>query len=395
MTRHGLRFLPSWLLGFLAAALVVSPALWANSADFEADLEVGAYADTDHVAVLTPALGGTLKDAANGLAASGNYVVDIVSGASVDIVSTASRRWTEVRHAAELSVEHKAGNLGVSISGGASREPDFLSWSAGATGRIELDERHVTPSVGYSFARDSAGRAGTPFSVYSLELARHTAQAGVELILSRYSRLSLLSEAVFESGRQEKPYRLLPMFTERNAASVARGESIADVNRLRLPGRVAERLPEARQRASLTADWAIRMSKSTLRANERLYTDSWGLSASTTDVSWAVDFGQHWLFTPHLRVHAQSGASFWRLAYVARFEAGELSLPSLRSGDRELSPLLTTTLGFGAQYHTGVIPTHGWTFGAVLEGGHTRFYDALFIERRLAAIVVLTVQRGF
>lgn len=387
------RSMPRWLWGSIAASQLASPA--AGGADFDSNLEVGAYADSDNVSVLTPAIGGSMKDAARGLQASGSYLVDIVSGASVDIVSTASPRWTEVRHAAELSVERKTGDLGVSVSGGASREPDFLAWSLGATGRVELDDRHVTPSVGYSFSHDSAGRSDTPLSVYSLELARHTVQVGVELILNRSSRLNLLAEAVFELGRQEKPYRFLPVFSEENAAALDSGASIETVNLLRLPGRMAERVPETRQRFSLTGDWATRLRASTLRVNERLYADSWGLAATTTDVSWAIDLGERWRVAPRARLHAQSGASFWRLGYVAATDAGQVGVPSLRSGDRELSPLVTGSLGLGSEYHTAPSPEQGWTFGALLDASHTRFFEALFIDRRFAGLVVLSVQRGF
>jgi hypothetical protein len=202
----------------------------AGSADFDAQLEVSGYADTDHVEVLTPAVSGTLSDARSGVSATGGYVVDIVSGASVDIVSTASERWVEVRQAADLSVDHKPDDLGVTLSGSVSREPDYLSWSLGAAARIELDADHVTPSLGYSFSHDTAGRRGTPYSVYALQLVRHTAQAGVELVLDRSSRLVLLGEAALELGRQEKPYRFLPLFDATAAALIEPGESIDSVN---------------------------------------------------------------------------------------------------------------------------------------------------------------------
>jgi hypothetical protein len=45
----------------------------------------------------------TLKNSLEGCSLHGSYLADIVSAASVDIVSTASPRWTEVRHAGSLS----------------------------------------------------------------------------------------------------------------------------------------------------------------------------------------------------------------------------------------------------------------------------------------------------
>lgn len=384
-----------WPVIGLTVGACFAQARSAGSADFDAEIEVSGYADTDHVEVLTPAVSGTLSDARSGVSATGGYVVDIVSGASVDIVSTASERWVEVRQAADLSVDHKPEDLGLSVSGSVSREPDYLSWSIGATARIELDSDHVTPSLGYSLSHDTAGRRGTPYSVYALRLVRHTAQAGVELVLDRSSRLAILGEATFESGRQEKPYRFLPIFDAQTAALLEPGASIDTVNALRLPGRIAERVPETRRRFTLTGDWARRGAHHTLRVNERLYSDSWGLHASTSDLSWLLDVSSRLTLAPRARFHVQSSVDFWQRAYVAELGGAELAVPSLRSGDRELSALWTASLGFGSEWRTQPAYGQGWAFGALIELSFTEFLDALFIEQRSSALAVLTVERAF
>jgi hypothetical protein len=384
-----------WLTACAGIAACLAQARSAGSADFDAELEVSAYADTDHVEVLTPAISGTLSDARSGVSATGGYVVDIVSGASVDIVSTASERWVEVRQAADLSVDLEQGDAGLTVSGSVSREPDYLSWSVGAMARLELDANHVTPSLGYSFSHDTAGRSGTPYSVYALRLARHVAQAGVELVIDRSSRLMLLAEAAFESGRQEKPYRFLPLFNQQDAARLEPGASVESVNAVRLPGRIAERVPESRRRFTLTGDWARRGAQQTLRVNERLYADSWGLFASTSDVSWLWDASSRLTLVPRARLHVQSSVNFWQRAYVGAVDAGELSVPALRSGDRELSALWTGALGFGSEWRTQPTYGQGWTFGALLDVGFTNFFDALFIEQRSSALAALTAERAF
>src|SRR6478752_6611925 len=81
--------------------------LWASSAESDttvvkASTEVSAYQDSDHVGVLTPTIAGSVESPTGGWSAHGRYLVDAVSAASVDIVSTASRRWKEIRHAGTL-----------------------------------------------------------------------------------------------------------------------------------------------------------------------------------------------------------------------------------------------------------------------------------------------------
>jgi hypothetical protein len=217
----------------------------------------------------------------------------------------------------------------------------------------------------------------------------------VELVLDRSSRLVLLGEAAFELGRQEKPYRFLPLFDAATAAQIEPGESIDSVNALRLPGRIAERVPDSRRRFTLTGDWARRTTRSTLRVNERLYADSWGLYASTSDVSWLWDLSSRLTLTPRARFHVQSSVDFWQRAYVAEIDAGELGVPALRSGDRELSALWTGSLGLASEWRTQPGYGRGWAFGALIELGFTRFLDALFIEQRSSALLVLTAERAF
>ena len=65
------------------------------------------------VAVAALAVSGAIA----GWSVGGQYLVDIVSAASVDIVSTASRHWKEVRHAGALDAAYEPGTLGVRASG--------------------------------------------------------------------------------------------------------------------------------------------------------------------------------------------------------------------------------------------------------------------------------------
>jgi hypothetical protein len=324
-----------------------------NGLDLETKSELGAYVDTDAVSVITPAVQATLKNALEGWSLDGSYLADIVSAASVDIVSTASPRWTEVRHAGSLSGSFDVGDTTTSVSGAASREPDYSSLTGGIAERIALADKTVTPFLGYFFTRDEAGRTGTPFSVYSLILWRHAVSAGIELIVDRSTAFTLVGDAAFESGRQEKPYRFLPLFAPEVADTIPAGASAARVNLERLPARVGERVPEQRRRFAASGRLAHRLSSATLIVSERLYQDDWGLRASTTHLRISLDAGQRWFISAHLRGHVQSGVSFWQRAYVARPAGSGLEVPRLRTGDRELGPLASATLGGSVRWLIG------------------------------------------
>lgn len=368
-----------------------------SSLSLETKEEFSAYVDTDAVSVITPAVEATLKDPLAGWSATGSYLVDVVSAASVDIVSTASTHWTEVRHAAALSGSVDIGDTSTSIAGSISREPDYLSLSGGATERIEFAHKTVTPVVGYSFTRDVSGRTGTPFSVYSLVLHRHTVTGGLELILDPTTLVTLGADASFESGRQEKPYRFVPLFAPNVADQISAGASIATVNALRLPGRASERVPDSRKRFSVSARLAQRISGwSTFAISERLYQDDWGLKASTTDLRMLMDASARWFIWTHFRVHVQSGVSFWHRAYVGRPGPIGIEVPALRTGDRELSPLASGTFGGGIRWLIGRdTRPDAWSLLFQTDVLTTSFTDALFIQNRQAFFNSLALEGKF
>jgi hypothetical protein len=82
---------------------------------------------------------GAVRDTLSGWSASGSYLVDVVSAASVDIVSTASPSWQELRHAAALEATYQPGTLGAKFGGSVSSEPDYLS--AGGARRAANESR--------------------------------------------------------------------------------------------------------------------------------------------------------------------------------------------------------------------------------------------------------------
>ena len=381
------------LLAPIAAAVTLASAASAQSARWETGGEVAGYGDSDHVWVLTPSARAQVR--AGGFDAQASYLVDIVSAASVDIVSTASPRWNEVRHAATLGAGYKPGDLGASATLATSVEPDFVSARFGLSTSADLARKNVTLSLGYAYEHDVAGRTGTPYSVYALKLDRHEIAASALVVVGRATTLTPALDLSFDSGRQEKPYRFLPLFSAAVAPQVPVAAAIDDVNRARLPGRIGERLPETRQRAAASLRLAHRFRASTLTLLDRVYTDSWGQLANTTDLKWTFELSRRWSVWPHLRYHEQTGVSFWRRAYVGQVTAGQVIAPEYRSGDRELSPLRTLTAGPGVAFDFGSPEPRALSATLEIEGASTRFRDALYIDHRWAGFAVASFTARF
>ncbi len=356
-----------------------------------ASLETAAYTDSDHVSVFTPALSFGIHDPIGGTTLAGHYLVDVVSAASVDIVSTASRRFREVRQAGGLEIGYKPRDFGIAVSASISREPDYLAITAGGDLTYDFGEKNFSFVLGYSYGHDTAGRSDTPFNVFSRTLDKNYIQAALNIVVNRSTVLGLAADVMFENGDQSKPYRYVPLFSPDASLKAVAGASVDYVNSHRLPERALEQLPLARRRFAITERLAHRFDDSTLRLEERVYQDTWVLRASTTDVRWIYDATKRFEVGPHLRFHVQSGTSFWQRAYVS--SPTGWSLPEFRTGDRELGPLWTFTGGGGAKVNLGPAATpRAFSIGLTVDGMYTSYLDDLYILSRAGVLGALTFE---
>jgi hypothetical protein len=363
----------------------------ASPIDEHAALEYGQYADSDHVFVETPSVRGSIGNPTAGWSAEGQYLVDVVSAASADIVSTASRRWQEVRQEGAVGAAFKPKTLGAQLSATVSDEPDYLSLSAGGAVTQDLADKNVTWLLGYAHGHDVAGRTGTPFSVFSRALDRNAFTASLTLVVDAATVASFVGDAVFENGDPSKPYRYIPLFLP--GTSVPVGASVDLVNQLRASPRPLEQLPLSRQRYAVTARVAHRYRLATLRLEERLYGDSWLLAATTTDARFLWDVGRRVEIGPHARVHAQTAVDFWQRAYVT---GPGFQVPALRTGDRELGPLVNGTAGGRLRVGIGGDATpSSWVLGVDVEATYTRFLDDLYVTDRVSGLGTLSLETDF
>lgn len=383
----------------LRAAFAASVALFLGfHVDARADVttraatEVAGYHDSIATSVVTPSVTANVESPTAGWGVNGRYLVDVVTAASPDIVATASPRWTEVRNAGNIGGRYKPGTFGVSGGVTTSYTPDYLA--LGANGQLlkELDEKNLTLVAGYGYGHDTIGRAGTPFSVFSRTLQYHAINAGVVRVVNKSLVLGVNGDVILENGDQSKPYRYVPIFTAADAPTVERGAPVAEVAKYRLQARPLEQLPLERERYAVTGRLAWRAEATTLRLEQRLYTDSWGLKATTTDVRYFVDLGERVIVWPHVRVHLQEGVDFWRRAYVGALDA----LPALRTGDRELGPLANLGLGAGLRLALGKPGAlDDWVLTTTVDGTWTSYADALYVKQRFSGLAALALEVAF
>jgi hypothetical protein len=353
--------------------------------------EVGGYTDTERVTVFTPSIYGSVYNPTSGWNVSGSYLVDVVSAASADIVSTASPRYEEVRHAGALAAEYKPGDLGGNVYGSVSREPDYLAYTVGGAGTYDIFDKNASLLLGYTYGHDIAGRNSTPFEVFARNVDTNSFKAGLTYVVNRRALLTFITDAIFQSGDTSKPYRYVPMFAP--GVVINPGLSVERVNENRLPQRVLEHVPGSRNRYAFSIGFANRFDNATLRIEERLYDDSWGIKATTTDIRFLADLSQRITLGPHVRLHSQTPVNFWQRAYISK---GVTDIPALRTGDRELGAL--TSISGGSYLRVYVGPAgepHKVGLGLDTYVTYTSYPDAIYIQSRLAGLGAFTLEVNF
>ncbi len=387
----------------LAAERTASTRKLEDTSTKHASLEIATYADGDHVTVFTPSIAASIENVLQGASLKGRYIVDVVSAASADVVSTASPRWTEVRHAGSLEATYKPKTFGVTLAGSVSSEPDYFSFGVGSEMTLDLNDKNTTLSAGFGFGHDDVGRCGaenslantgptcTSFGVFERAVNRTSFNFGLLQLLGPATTGALVFDVGLESGDQSKPYRYVPMFAPGTQAPL--GASYQWVTENRLPERPLEQTPLSKRRIALSGRLAHRFDGSTLKVEERLYADTWALFASTTDLRWIFDAGKRVGFWPHARFHGQSAVSFWKRAYVSGAAAPGWDLPVFRTGDRELGPLWTATGGGGLYVYVGSAnDPQTARLTLQVDGMYTSFLDDLYISSRAGIISSLTFE---
>lgn len=361
--------------------------------------DIGAYSDTNSVFVVSPGANASISSPTSGWNVGGNVLVDVVSAASPDIISYASPPFREKRYAGGLNGGYKFGSITAQANGSVSSEPDYLSRTVGGALLAELADKSITPRLGFNYTWDTIGRGPfrlcaadsvddnginpckRPFTILAPEL-------GVTFVMSPTTLLMVGTTVQIERGDQSKPYRHVPMFSPEIAAKVNVGQDIKTVDEARLSIRPNEQLPLSRERYAVAGRLIRSMTPTmTLRIEERLYADTWGIFGSTTDARYLIDIGKRLRVWPHGRLHAQSAANFYQLAYSSPLDAttGAPIVPTYRTTDRELQSMVTGTFGGGARVDLGnpkgdIRP--GITFTA--DAMYSYYFASLFLRGRTA-----------
>jgi hypothetical protein len=351
----------------------------------EVRLDTMLYHDSDHTDVISPQVAAAAALDDDGGSVSATSVVDIVTAASVDVVSEATPGFTEVREEGDLRVAKRVGEWLPGARYRYSHEPDYVSHGGALSLERRLGSADTTLTASFDLTHDTVGRHGTDFDVFSRTLWTGAGEVGLTQVLDPSTLVRAVATLTVQDGYLAKPYRYVPLF-DPSTPTAALG--LATFDRARLPERPPEQVPGERVRGAVGAR-ALRYlgaMDGSLRLDYRLYFDDWGMWAHTVELGLRLPLGADWLAELSSRSYFQTSVWFWQRAYVMP-ASGEL--PEWRTVDKELSEQLAETLSARAEWRVGRVVLDG-----ELAGTYDRFLDFLFLDWRVAVVLRLGARVG-
>ena len=253
------------------------------------------------------------KNIADKVSLSATLYVDIVSNASIDVVTTASP-FRETRNALDLGLDYVVRDTAIKFGLSSSREPDYNVSAFSLDASQEVFGGMTTVSLGFTRASDKVRKHNAPEFA---DAARHWHyRLGATQIISPTWLASLNFEAISDSGYLGSPYRVARVF----------GAAVPERN----PRTRTSRALKLRASGHLGAGQAV-------HAEARYFWDTWNVRATTAEAGYSRAFGPAWLADGFLRLHHQSRALF----YSDNASAETLYL----SRNRQLSSFNTAGVG--------------------------------------------------
>jgi hypothetical protein len=266
------------------------------------------------------------KKAGKSLSFVGNYYVDMISSASIDVITTASP-YTEERKQWSLGMDYLRGNTTMRVNYTTSEESDFDAETVSFSVSQDMFGDLTTVTLTYALGDDLVRRSDD--DTFERPLDRQIYGVGITQILTKKLISSLNIETVTEEGYLNNPYRSVRYFDVGSATGYSfESELYPNTRTSNAVGlRLRYFLP---YRAAVEGEY-------------RFFTDTWDIEGHTVSLSYIHPW-KDFTFTGKFRYHDQTGAHFYRDLFPGP------QATNFRGRDKELSALTSYTVKLQAAY---------------------------------------------
>ncbi len=276
------------------------------------------------------------KKVGESVSVAANYYVDMISSASVDVLTQASP-YKERREQKSLSVDYLHGKSIYSAGYVNSQEPDYQSKTAFFNVSQDLFGDLTTVTLGYSQGWDTVGKRGDPS--FAQPVDRRNFRIGVTQVITRNMLLGLNLETTTEEGYLQNPYRSM-RYLGPVSGTYATGPEI---------------YPRTRTGTASAATIKYYLPwRAAAEGQYRFFTDTWGIRAHTAGLEYTQPAWGKWIFTGRYRFYTQNAATFYSDLFPSA------TYQNFMARDKEFAAYTTNTLGVGGSYQFPLFFASQW-----------------------------------
>ncbi len=292
--------------------------------DDRADVMYHSY-DGGGVTIDGPSL-MVLKKVGQNVALSGNYYVDSISSASIDVVTTASA-YSEERTEFSGGIDYLHGNSIMSLAYTTSSENDYEADTASLGISMDMFGNMTTVSLGYARGRDTVGNIED--SSFSEKVDRQHYKLGISQVITKDMIMELNYEGVTDEGFLNNPYRTVRYL---NLDGVTYGTQL-------------ERYPATRTSSALALRAIHYLPwRASVSGEYRYFTDTWDIDAHNVKFGYVHTLSGGWLLETSYRYYTQQAAEFYSDLFPM------VNAQNFLARDKELSTFNSNTLGIKVSY---------------------------------------------
>jgi hypothetical protein len=273
------------------------------------------------------------KKIGDSVSLSYQYYLDMISSASIDVVTQASP-YKEKRVQQNFGVDYLHNNTLYSFGYISSIEPDYNSKTAFFNVSQSLFGDLTTINFGFTQGWDVVGKVDKGIvQPFRADADRRNYAVGLSQVLTRNTLLGFNFETDDSEGYLHSPYRSVRYLDP----TVERGYSYEP-----------ERYPDTRTSNAASAQIKYYLPfRAAVDGTYRFYTDTWGIQASTFELGYTQPAFSSWTFDGSMRYYTQTHATFYSDLFPYA------NSQNFMARDRELAQFHSVTAELGAtwQFH--------------------------------------------
>lgn len=245
-----------------------------------------------------------------------HWVADVITSASVDVVSAATAYMEETRQEVGVSAAREAAGSGLALNAAYlfTFENDSYSHVAQAGLRRSLWRKNLDVALSYGVSYNRTGLLGESWDQWKASLI-HSSEAGATVVIDPRTVGEVVWSFFYVDGYQANPYRMVPILESMDLLGASS---------------VPEAVPDSRVRNAITGRVRHAFGRRWIGSAEyRFYFDDWGVVAHTEVVEASLSLGRGLSLRLRERVSIQGAAWFYEAEYTRE--------PRYRTRDRRLS----------------------------------------------------------